>query len=116
MMTTGTVRKWFEAKGYGFLQPQEGGADVFVHANQLKRSGVSKLEVGERVEFETAARGDKIEAINVRRIDSGAEIDGNTAPGWLSATTPVAVLDSSASLIGGEATGNVAAPAPRFGD
>lgn len=47
MMTTGTVRKWFEAKGYGFLQPQEGGADVFVHANQLKRSGISELEIGD---------------------------------------------------------------------
>ena len=110
----GAIKKWVDLKGFGFIKPDDGSKDVFLHINALKKSGISEIEVGERVEFETAERGDKIEAINVRRIDSGAEIDGNTAPEWLNATAPV--LESSASLIEGEATGNVAQPAPRFGE
>jgi len=51
-MTTGTV-KWFNAtKGYGFIQPESGGKDVFVHISAVERSGLGSLSEGQRVSFE----------------------------------------------------------------
>ena len=51
-MPTGTV-KWFNAtKGYGFIQPQGGGKDVFVHISAVERAGLSGLNEGQAIEFE----------------------------------------------------------------
>ncbi|TGY88493.1 cold-shock protein [Marinicauda algicola] len=51
-MATGTV-KWFNAtKGYGFIQPDDGSKDVFVHATAVERAGMSSLSEGQRVSFE----------------------------------------------------------------
>lgn len=51
-MATGTV-KWFNAtKGFGFIQPDAGGADVFVHISAVERSGMSTLNEGQKVNFE----------------------------------------------------------------
>ena len=51
-MTTGTV-KWFNAdKGYGFITPDDGGADVFAHFSAIQMSGYRALEEGQKVEFE----------------------------------------------------------------
>lgn len=51
-MATGTV-KWFNAtKGYGFIQPDEGGADVFVHISAVEQSGMSGLNEGQKVNYE----------------------------------------------------------------
>lgn len=51
-MSTGTV-KWFNGdKGYGFIQPDEGGKDVFVHISAVERSGLSKLVDGQKVSYE----------------------------------------------------------------
>jgi len=51
-MTTGTV-KWFNTvKGYGFIQPDEGGTDAFVHISAIERAGMSSLGEGQRVEYE----------------------------------------------------------------
>ncbi|MEX0628814.1 MAG: cold-shock protein [Cucumibacter sp.] len=51
-MPRGTV-KWFNGqKGYGFIQPDEGGADVFVHISAVERSGMSKLDEGQKVSYE----------------------------------------------------------------
>ncbi len=51
-MPTGTV-KWFNAtKGYGFIQPDEGGNDVFVHISAVERAGLGTLRDGQKVEFE----------------------------------------------------------------
>ena len=68
-MPTGTV-KWFNAtKGFGFIKPDDGGADVFVHISALERSGLSSLTEGQKVSFtaHTEAKGQK--AIEVKLAD-----------------------------------------------
>jgi CspA family cold shock protein len=51
-MQTGTV-KWFNAtKGFGFIQPEDGGADVFVHISAVERAGLGSLNEGQKVSFE----------------------------------------------------------------
>lgn len=53
-MTTGTV-KWFNnQKGYGFIAPDEGGKDVFVHISAVERAGMSTLQEGQKISFEVA--------------------------------------------------------------
>ncbi len=51
-MTTGTV-KWFNTtKGFGFIQPDNGGTDVFVHASAVERAGMQSLSDGQKISFE----------------------------------------------------------------
>ena len=51
-MATGIV-KWFNStKGYGFIQPDDGSKDVFVHASAVERAGMSELKEGQRISFE----------------------------------------------------------------
>lgn len=51
-MATGTV-KWFNGqKGYGFIQPDDGGKDVFVHISAVQRSGLTALDEGQKVSYE----------------------------------------------------------------
>lgn len=51
-MSTGTV-KWFnDQKGYGFITPDDGGDDLFVHHSEIKTSGYASLQEGQKVEFE----------------------------------------------------------------
>ncbi len=51
-MATGTV-KWFNGtKGFGFIQPDDGGADVFVHISAVERAGLRSLDEGQKVSFE----------------------------------------------------------------
>jgi CspA family cold shock protein len=52
-MTKGTVKFYNDQKGYGFIQPEDGGRDVFVHATALERSGVNALREGQKVSFDT---------------------------------------------------------------
>ena len=53
-MNQGTV-KWFNSqKGFGFIQPDDGSKDVFVHATALERAGMSMLSEGQKVSFDTA--------------------------------------------------------------
>lgn len=52
-MTSGTVKFYNSQKGFGFIQPEDGSADVFVHATALERAGLSGLNEGQKVNFET---------------------------------------------------------------
>ncbi len=57
-MATGTV-KWFNlAKGYGFIEPEDGGNDAFVHISAVERAGLTSLREGQKVEYELVP-GDK---------------------------------------------------------
>jgi CspA family cold shock protein len=65
-VATGTV-KWFNAtKGYGFIQPQGGGKDVFVHISAVERAGLSSLNEGATVEYEVVANRGKESAENLK--------------------------------------------------
>jgi CspA family cold shock protein len=63
----GTV-KWFNAqKGFGFIQPDNGGNDVFVHISAVERAGLSNLGEGQKISFETeTGRNGKASAVNLR--------------------------------------------------
>jgi cold shock protein len=65
-MTRGTV-KWFNSqKGYGFIAPQGGGKDVFVHISAVERAGLSSLNDGQVVEYEEVANKGKTSAENLK--------------------------------------------------
>jgi CspA family cold shock protein len=67
----GTV-KWFNSqKGFGFIQPDNGGKDAFVHISAVERSGLGVLTEGQKVEFElvTDRRNGKSSAENLRKVD-----------------------------------------------
>ncbi|MBX9456197.1 MAG: cold-shock protein [Rhizobium sp.] len=67
-MNTGTV-KWFNAtKGFGFIQPQDGSTDVFVHISAVERSGMSSLNEGQKVTYDIVQdkRSGKSSAENLR--------------------------------------------------
>lgn len=53
-MEAGTVKFYNDQKGYGFIQPDKGGKDVFVHATALQRAGMTGLSEGQKVSFDTA--------------------------------------------------------------
>jgi cold shock protein len=66
VMATGTV-KWFNpTKGYGFIQPQGGGKDVFVHISAVERAGLSSLNEGQTVEYEIVSNRGKESAENLK--------------------------------------------------
>lgn len=69
-MTTGTV-KWFNAaKGFGFIEPEDGSKDAFVHISAVERAGLSSLQEGQKVSFELqAGQNGKSSAENLSVID-----------------------------------------------
>jgi CspA family cold shock protein len=70
-MATGTV-KWFNStKGFGFIAPDEGGNDVFVHVSALKRAGLGEtLNDGQKIEYElVAGRDGRMSADNLQLVD-----------------------------------------------
>jgi len=65
-MPTGTV-KWFNStKGYGFIAPQGGGKDVFVHISAVERAGFNSLNEGQVIEFEEVSNRGKTSAENLK--------------------------------------------------
>jgi CspA family cold shock protein len=69
-MQTGTV-KWFNAqKGFGFIQPDQGGPDVFVHISAVERAGLAGLNEGQKISYEIVAdrRSGKSSAGNLKAL------------------------------------------------
>jgi len=65
-MATGTV-KWFNAtKGFGFIQPDNGGADVFVHISAVERAGLSGLNEGQKITYDVVNERGKNAAANLK--------------------------------------------------
>jgi CspA family cold shock protein len=70
-MSTGTV-KWFNAqKGFGFIQPDDGGKDAFVHISAVERAGLNGLNEGQKIQFDLVSdrRTGKMSADNLRTVD-----------------------------------------------
>ena len=65
-MAIGTV-KWFNnVKGFGFIQPQDGGKDVFVHISAVERAGMSSLVEGQKLSFEVQTERGRAAAVNIK--------------------------------------------------
>ncbi|TVR82597.1 MAG: cold-shock protein [Rhodospirillales bacterium] len=68
-MATGTV-KWFnETKGYGFISPDEGGQDAFVHISEVQRSGLHRLSEGQRIAFTIREEARGLKAVDLSAPD-----------------------------------------------
>ena len=69
IMKTGSV-KWFNpSKGYGFISPDGGGKDIFVHISALETSGIKNLSENQKVSYDEARNKDRISAGNIKLID-----------------------------------------------
>ncbi len=69
-MKNGMV-KWFNVnKGYGFIEPEDGGKDVFVHISALEAAGLRSLDEGQRVSFEVATNRGKEAAANIKLLEA----------------------------------------------
>ena len=67
-MSSGTV-KWFNAqKGFGFIQPEDGSKDVFVHISAVERSGIGNLQEGQKVSFDLQSERGKTSACNLKAL------------------------------------------------
>lgn len=67
-MATGVV-KWFNpTKGYGFIQPDQGGSDVFVHVSAVERAGLTGLNEGQKLSYDLATNKGKTSAANLKLI------------------------------------------------
>lgn len=79
-MATGIV-KWFnDAKGFGFIEPDQGGGDVFAHFSAIQMDGFRTLKQGSRVHYELVAGPKGMLAQNIQQIDGNA---ADTTPGEL---------------------------------
>jgi CspA family cold shock protein len=67
-MARGTV-KWFNpTKGFGFIQPEDGGKDVFVHISAVERAGLGNLNEGQKISFEKREERGKIAAVDLKAL------------------------------------------------
>lgn len=78
-MTTGTVKFFNENKGYGFIAPDGGGNDAFVHISAVERSGMRSLRENQRVTYDLEEdRRGKMAAVNIRSADDAPAAEAPT--------------------------------------
>jgi CspA family cold shock protein len=81
-MPIGTVKFFNEQRGYGFIQPDEGGNDAFVHITAVERAGMRSLREGQRVNFELEQdRRGKMAAVNLTEADGAAPASAGSNDG-----------------------------------
>ena len=68
-MTNGTVKFFNTSKGFGFIAPDDGSNDVFVHISELQKSGITQLDDGQKVSFEVVSNKGRSAAANVQLKD-----------------------------------------------
>ena len=68
-MTTGTVKFFNQTKGFGFIQPEDGSKDVFVHISAVEQSGLGYLSEGQKVTFDVQPEQRGPKAVNLRAND-----------------------------------------------
>src|SRR4028119_1829218 len=80
-MANGTVKFFNASKGFGFIAPDDGGADVFVHASALERAGIRGLNEGDLVSFEVEEdrRSGKVSATNLQVTGTGSGSSGRSS-------------------------------------
>ncbi len=66
-MATGTVKFFNTSKGFGFIEPSDGGKDVFVHISAVERAGLSSLNEGDKVNYEVVTERGKLAASNLSK-------------------------------------------------
>jgi cold shock protein len=67
-MAMGTVKFFNSQKGFGFIQPEDGGKDVFVHVSAVERAGMSNLNEGQKVSYDVVSERGKLAAANLKAI------------------------------------------------
>ena len=67
-MATGTVKFFNMSKGFGFIQPVDGGNDVFVHISAVERAGMSSLVEGQKVTYDVVSERGKLAASNLQNV------------------------------------------------
>ena len=68
-MATGTV-KWFNPKkGYGFIAPEEGEKDIFVHITAVQAAGINRLDEGQKISFDAEEKDGKVSAVNLQTVE-----------------------------------------------
>jgi cold shock protein len=77
-MTTGTVKFFNENKGYGFIAPDGGGNDAFVHISAVERSGMRTLRQDQRINYDLQEdRRGKMAAVNLKPLDDAAQSEAS---------------------------------------
>ena len=67
-MAQGVVKFFNSAKGYGFIQPTDGGKDVFVHISAVERAGMSNLNEGQKLTYDVVSERGKLSAANLQNV------------------------------------------------
>jgi len=67
-MPTGSIISYKEDKGYGFIRPQEGGDNVYVHVSALQAAGIDKVAPGQRLSYEILSKDGKTSAVNIKLL------------------------------------------------
>ena len=94
-MATGKV-KWFNnAKGYGFILPEEGGEDLFAHYSSIEMDGYKTLKAGQQVDFDVMEGPKGLHAVNIRAEQDGTEPTGESD----TAEQPVPNYEASGSNV-----------------
>lgn len=68
-MATGTVKWYNPAKRYGFIKPDDGSSDVFVHVSALEQAGMAALDEGQRLQYDLAENKGKMSAVNLKVVN-----------------------------------------------